>query len=42
VRALIAALVTIALLWTLDAELNNGKYVLAARQIISGVTGHRI
>jgi hypothetical protein len=41
-RSIIAALVALAALWALDAELNNGKYTSAARQMISSMTGGRV
>jgi hypothetical protein len=41
-KPIIAALVAIAVLWTLDIELNNGKYTRGARQMISSATGGRI
>jgi hypothetical protein len=37
---IIAALVAIAVLWALDTELNDGRYTLAARHVMSSFTGH--
>jgi hypothetical protein len=41
-RFMIAALVAVVVLWALDTELNNGTYTFALRQVVSGMSGHRI
>jgi hypothetical protein len=41
-KPIITALVAIAILWALDSELNGGRYTVAARQMISSITGGRI
>jgi hypothetical protein len=41
-RLIIAALITIAVLWFLDAEFYNGRYAGAARSMISSISGGRI
>jgi hypothetical protein len=41
-RPILAALVAITILWVLDSTLNDGKYTVAARQMISSITGGRI
>jgi hypothetical protein len=41
-RPVITALVAIVILWVLDHELNDGRYTMAARQMISSISGGRI
>jgi hypothetical protein len=41
-RPILTALVAIVILWVLDHELNDGRYTVAARQMISSMTGGRI
>jgi hypothetical protein len=41
-RPILTALVAIVILWVLDHELNDGRYTMAARQMISSMTGGRI
>jgi hypothetical protein len=41
-RPILTALVAIIILWVLDHELNDGRYTVAARQMISSITGGRI